>query len=197
MVLHRFSRGRRLWAAMSATTLALVVQSFVLAARPAAALASPGLTVTASSATTVGLQIWANANLPGTTPFYLAPPGDTFCAAPPVFAATVGVNGAGTYDSPPFSATQSGSYKWRASYSGDANSLATGPTACLDANAAVTVTVTAPPPAPQTNIAVFRPSNGAWYFEGQSGTQWGIPGDVPVPADYNGDGTRDVAVYRP
>jgi hypothetical protein len=284
--------------------LQLVLQ-LLLNPRPAAALLPPGLTVTASSATTVGLQIWANANLLGTTnptgtitfnafapddttcsssiftsavpagtsvnsahftttsagtyrwvaaysgdatyfaatstcaqtsstvvvakaptvlnmaapppvgntihgrttlgggysptgtiTFYLAPPGDTFCSAPPVFSATVGVNGAGTYDSPPFSATQSGSYKWRASYSGDANSLATGPTACLDANAAVTVTVTAPPPA-GGGIAVFRPSDGSWYVQGQPSAQWGIPGDVPVPGDYNGDGQVDVAVYRP
>jgi hypothetical protein len=48
-----------------------------------------------------------------------------------------------------------------------------------------------------TPIAVFRPSDGVWYVNGGTSTQWGTGGDIPVPGDYNGDGTTDIAVFRP
>jgi CSLREA domain-containing protein len=56
----------------------------------------------------------------------------------------------------------------------------------------------------RADIAIFRPSNGAWYvLTSNSGSLlgagylWGATGDVPVPADYDGDGIIDVTVYRP
>ena len=59
-----------------------------------------------------------------------------------------------------------------------------------------------PPPIVYTDIAVFRPSNGAWYVlntvDGSLTAQmWGMAGDKPVPGDYDGDGKVDFAVFRP
>jgi hypothetical protein len=57
--------------------------------------------------------------------------------------------------------------------------------------------VTPPATITPTPIAVFRPSDGVWYVNGGTSTQWGTSGDIPVPGDYNGDGTTDIAVFRP
>ncbi|MDQ3712788.1 MAG: VCBS repeat-containing protein, partial [Acidobacteriota bacterium] len=52
----------------------------------------------------------------------------------------------------------------------------------------------------KSDISVFRPSNGTWYLlnssSGFSATQFGQAGDRAVPADYDGDGRTDLAVYR-
>ncbi len=53
----------------------------------------------------------------------------------------------------------------------------------------------------KSDLAVFRPSNGLWYFIKSSNNsfdykQFGDSNDKIVPADYDGDGKTDVAVYR-
>jgi hypothetical protein len=65
----------------------------------------------------------------------------------------------------------------------------------------------------RTDYSVWRPSDGTWYIINSSGRglgsqdgvtstrQWGEPGDVPVPGDYNqssaSDLAHEVAVFRP
>ena len=46
---------------------------------------------------------------------------------------------------------------------------------------------------------MFRPNGGLWYVMAPFSVigGWGQPGDVPVPGDYDGNGTTEPAVYRP
>ncbi|MGI8680712.1 MAG: FG-GAP repeat domain-containing protein [Mycobacteriales bacterium] len=48
-----------------------------------------------------------------------------------------------------------------------------------------------------STIAVFRPSEGKWYFRGLGTVSYGLNGDIPEPRDYNNDGRIDLAVFRP
>ncbi len=54
----------------------------------------------------------------------------------------------------------------------------------------------------QTDISVFRPSDGNWYIRnsGNANTSvvnFGLPGDIPVTKDFDGDLRADIAVFRP
>ncbi len=143
----------------------------------------------------------------GTVTFTLYGPNDATCAGPPAFTATVPVNGTGSYPSGPFTPSAAGTYRFRATYSGDVNNQATGPTACNDPAEQVQVTAAPAPPSRRllgdfngdgkTDIAVWRPDNGTWYVRGISETVWGQSGDVPVPADYAGTAGSEIAVWRP
>jgi len=53
----------------------------------------------------------------------------------------------------------------------------------------------------QAEFAVFRPSDGFWYMSrnlenGFTGIKFGLASDRIVPADYDGDGKTDIAIYR-
>src|SRR6185503_17824541 len=60
----------------------------------------------------------------------------------------------------------------------------------------------------KADLAVYRPcahTNGCyWYILTSTSNYtsslvftWGLATDIPVPADYDGDGKADIAVYRP
>ncbi len=54
----------------------------------------------------------------------------------------------------------------------------------------------------KTDISIFRPSVGEWYYLRSSdsqvrGAQFGSPTDKPVQGDYTGDGKADFAFFRP
>jgi len=53
----------------------------------------------------------------------------------------------------------------------------------------------------KADMAVFRPSTGAWYLQqsqaGFYGMLFGVAADKIAPADFDGDGRTDIAVYRP
>ena len=54
----------------------------------------------------------------------------------------------------------------------------------------------------RNTLRVWRPSDGTWHTKNYvtgvtSAVQFGLPDDVPVPGDYNGDGSTDLAVWRP
>jgi cytochrome c peroxidase len=54
----------------------------------------------------------------------------------------------------------------------------------------------------KTDISIFRPSNGEWWYSRSSDAQtaalqFGTGTDRVVPADFSGDGKTDVAVFRP
>jgi hypothetical protein len=48
---------------------------------------------------------------------------------------------------------------------------------------------------------VYRPSIGMWYIQysggGTAAVQWGTATDIPVPGDYDGNGTTDLAIWQP
>jgi hypothetical protein len=81
----------------------------------------------------------------GTITFDLFGPNNPTCTGTPTFTSVVPViAGNGTYTSDVFSPSVAGVYGYVATYSGDANNAAVGPTACGDPTE--TSTVSAPPP---------------------------------------------------
>ena len=117
-------------------------------------LATPTLTTTATPTAPVGGSISDTATLAGgsgtlggTITFTLYGPNDATCGNAAIFTNPKTVvssgGGAGTAISDPFTPSQAGTYRWRASYSGDTNNAATA-TACNDLGETSVVTQATP-----------------------------------------------------
>ena len=127
-------------------------ESAVVADVPPPPRGTPAMTTQASPAVALGGQVTDTATLTGrvnpvagaTVRFELFSPGDLACTGTPVFTASVPVSAAGTATSPAFTPADAGTYRWLASYSGDAsNNPVSG--ACNAANESVSVTSTTEP----------------------------------------------------
>ena len=98
-----------------------------------------------------GLKIYDAATLhaglkpTGSITFSLFGPDDPTCSAAPIFTSSTQVSGDGAYNSERFTPTASGTYRWTATYSGDTNNHAAGPTRCGVKFEQVSVTVPASP----------------------------------------------------
>src|SRR2546427_6747103 len=148
--------------------------------------ATPVLTTTATAGVTIGQgTISDTANLAGgfgtlggTITFTLYGPNDATCGNAAIFTNTKAVvstgGGTGTATSDPFSPSQAGTYRWKASYSGDTNNAATA-TACnhpgetsVVNQATLTLTTLATPAA-----VLGGPISDTALLSGRSGTPGG------------------------
>jgi hypothetical protein len=113
-----FTRATASWNALQAPDLGYATVTVVRD--------TPELTASAPPAIQVGGQLSAAFTLAGTHPdgsltFDLFGPADPDCTGTPVYTNTIGVNGNGIFQSPAVGASEAGTYRWRASYGGDAD----------------------------------------------------------------------------
>ncbi len=124
----------------------------------------------------------------GTLSFNGYGPGDSGCAGPPVFTATAAVDGNGSYRSPPFPTTDPGTYRFIATYGGDANNPAVA-SACGDPFETVAVAKAVPVLSTQAAGPIAAPS-----FAPAADFAVGSDPQGSVVGDFNGDGRADLAV---
>ena len=118
---------------------------------PSASAWTTSLSTSASAPVTVGgalrdiatLTTTSGVSPTGTITFKLYGPNDPSCKSK-VGSVTASVSGSGKYTSPPITPATPGTYRWVASYSGDAHNLPSDPTICGDAAETSVVTQAIP-----------------------------------------------------
>jgi len=123
--------------------------NIVVAGESLAASASAGVVIGAGTLTDQAAVSGRTTPLPATVDFRLYGPDDALCAGAPVFE-QLGVPYpaiGGTVTSAAYTPTQAGTFRWVASFSGDANNPPI-PGVCNAANQSVVVSAVTPPPPP-------------------------------------------------
>ena len=156
----------------------------------------PTMTTAASGSVTLGGTVSDSATLAGgsnptgTISFKIYGPDDADCTGPSTLVAEVPVNGNGTYQSGPYTPTATGTYRWVASYSGDANN-APVMGACNDPNESVAIVAPAPPDTDGDGRADSADNCPAVANPQQADLDGDGEGDA-CDADDDGDGVPDV-----
>src|SRR6266545_8394217 len=107
------------------------------------------LTTTASAGVVIGGSVHDTATVAGgvspsgSITFKLYGPNDATCSGSPAFSSAVSVSGNGSYDSPTFTPTSAGTYRWTASYTGDGNNTPVA-AVCTLANESVVISKASP-----------------------------------------------------
>ena len=182
-------------------------------AASAAGLSTPSMSITASPATSVGLQVFANVNLSGgssptgSVTFRLFGPSDPSCVSA-IFTSTVPAGP--SVNSNRYTTPTAGTYRWQATYNGDANNAVVGPTLCSEPSAAVIVSkyspslsVTAPAPAggmihASVNLYGYGPTGSLSVFlTPPNDTFCSGPPVFTATVPVNGSGTYSLPATRP
>ena len=111
----------------------------------------------------------------GSITFDLYGPDDAACAGPVFFTSTVPVNGFGDYVSATANVAAPGTYRWVATYSGDANYVGSS-TACGDPDETVVFT-----PAVATIVTSATPTVTVGSPISDTATVTGAPAPAPAP----------------
>ncbi|HET7489995.1 MAG TPA: hypothetical protein VFJ85_18865 [Acidimicrobiales bacterium] len=158
--------------------------------------ATPSLTLGKSAADVATLS--GGTNPTGTLTFTLYGPGDETCTGTPVFTSSKTVTGNGDYTSESFTPTKVGTYRWLASYSGDANnaSVAAGCGAANEVTKVVEVTPELSTHAPPTS-SVGQPVADVATLSGGSSPTGTITFTLYGPDDTTCTGTPAFTSSKP